>query len=142
MRQASWPMPNGQRGPVIGRSRRKSAASRRENATLARTAHSLADLAGWRVGMLRLRMRAWAVLLLVDDHAYRRVGRVGLVGTVSAHGGAVPSAVDQQVAAGPSERRQLCAKFYADMAEQIGRPFFTAASAVVTPAVNTAHVDQ
>ena len=92
--------------------------------------------------MLRLRMRAWTVLLLVDDHTYRRVGRVGLVGTVSAHGGAVPGAVDQQVAAGPSERRQRCANFYADMAEQIGRPFVTAASAVVTPAVNTAHVDQ
>jgi len=36
----------------------------------------------------------------------------------------------------------VCANFHADMAEQIGRPFVTAASAVVTPAVNTAHVDQ
>src|ERR1700694_1390448 len=80
-------------------------------ATRARTAHSLADLAGWRVGMLRLCMRAWTVLLLVDDHTYRRVGRVGLVGTVSAHGGAVPGAVDQQVATGPSERWQLCGNF-------------------------------
>src|ERR1700682_3640579 len=100
-------------------------------ALLARTAHSLADLAGWRVGMLRLCMRAWTVLLLVDDRTYRRVGRVGLVGTVSAHGGAVQGAVDQQVTAGPSERRQRCANFYADMAEQISRPVVT-----------TAHVDQ
>jgi len=113
MRQSELAMPNGQRDPVAGRSRRKSAANRRDN-RIGRT-HRPFPRQIWRAGALHApTAHASMDSSSLVDATLTAGSAVSVLLAQSAHTEARPACRRQQVAAGQANGAAV-RQLYADM---------------------------